>query len=87
MICKIIDFSFVENKSNIKLDGKACMSYNRNPMNKIMENLGLEVNKGGKREDQCKLIELELRKLHTEKELDQVWWIESNRLYRLEKIL
>ena len=32
-------------------------------------------------------IELELRKLHTEKELDQVWWIESNRLYRLEKIL
>ena len=87
MTCKIIDFSFAENKSNIKLDGKSCMSYNRIPMNKIMDNIELDVHKDIRREDQCKQIELQLRKLNNEHELDKVWWIESNRLYKLDKLL
>jgi len=87
MTCKIIDFSFAENKSNIKLDGKSCMSYNRTPMNKIMDNIELDVHKDIRREDQCKQIELQLRKLNNEHELDKVWWIESNRLYKLDKLL
>lgn len=85
MVCKIIDFSFVENKSNIKLDGKACMSYNKAPMNKLMSNLSLDIDPFDKRGDQCKMIELALRKYNREQEI--VWWIESNKTYKLEKLL
>jgi superfamily II DNA or RNA helicase len=87
MTCKIIDFSFVENKSNIKLDGKACMSYNRAPMSKLIKNLGLAESQVDKREDQCIQIELALRKYNREHKDDKVWWIESNKLYKLEKLL
>ena len=88
MTCKIIDFSFVDKKSNIKLDGKSCMSYNRPPMIKLMENLDIEIEEGNKREDQCEIIELTLRQYHREhRGDDKVWWIESNKLYKLDKIL
>ncbi len=87
MTCKIIDFSFVENKSNLKLDGKACMSYNKAPMNKLMENLGLDEYSGEKRDSQCKIIELALRQYNREARDSKVWWIESNKLYKLEKLL
>jgi hypothetical protein len=87
MTCKIIDFSFVENKSNLKLDGKACMSYNKAPMNKLMENLGLDEYSTEKRDSQCKMIELALREYNREARDGKVWWIESNKLYKLEKLL
>ena len=87
MTCKIIDFSFVENKSNIKLDGKACMSYNKAPMNKLMDNLDIELDPKQKRENQCQSIELTLRKYNREKIDDKIWWIETNKLYKLEKLL
>jgi hypothetical protein len=87
MTCKIIDFSFVENKSNLKLDGKACMSYNKAPMNKLMENLGLDEYSGEKRDSQCKMIELALRQYNREARDSKVWWIESNKFYKLEKLL
>ena len=87
MVCKIIDFSFVENKSNIKLDGKACMSYNKAPMNKLMTNLDLDVVSTDKRGDQCNMIELALRKYNREHTDGKIWWIESTKIYKLEKIL
>jgi hypothetical protein len=88
MTCKIIDFSFAEKKSNIKLDGKSCMSYNKPPMIKLMENLEIEIEEGNKREDQCEIIELTLRQYHREhRGDDKVWWIESNKSYKLDKIL
>ncbi len=87
MVFKIIDFSFVENKANLKLDGKACMSYNRGPMNKLLDNLGIEQDKVEKRENQCKIIELALRRYQRDKIENRVWWIESNKYYRLEKII
>ena len=87
MTCKIIDFSFVENKSNLKLDGKACMSYNRTPMDKLIKNLGLEADKSDKRDSNCKQIELALRKYNRESRGGKVWWIETNKIYKLEKLL
>jgi superfamily II DNA or RNA helicase len=87
MVCKIIDFSFVENKSNIKLDGKACMSYNKAPMNKLMENLNIDIDPKQRRENQCQSIELALRKYNREHTDGKIWWIESNKSYKLEKIL
>ena len=87
MTCKIIDFSFVENKSNIKLDGKACMSYNKAPMNKLMDNLNIEIDPNYRREEQCESIELVLRKYHREHLDDKIWWIETNKSYKLEKLL
>jgi hypothetical protein len=87
MTCKVIDFSFVENKSNLKLDGKACMSYNKAPMNKLMANLDLDISETEKRENQCKQIELTLRQYNREARDGKVWWIESNKLYKLEKLL
>jgi hypothetical protein len=87
MTCKIIDFSFVENKSNLKLEGKACMSYNKAPMNKLMENLGLDEFSSEKRENQCKMIEIALRQYNRESRDEKVWWIETNKLYKLEKLL
>jgi hypothetical protein len=87
MTCKIIDFSFVENKSNIKLDGKACMSYNKAPMNKLMDNLSIKLDPKFRREDQCESIELALRKYNREHENDKIWWIETNKSYKLEKLL
>jgi hypothetical protein len=87
MSCKIIDFSFVENKSNLKLDGKACMSYNRGPMDKLMTNLGLDVSKIVKRETHCDEIEMTLRRYNRENKDGKVWWIETNKMYKLEKLL
>ena len=87
MTCKVIDFSFVENKSNLKLDGKACMSYNKAPINKLMDNLGLDEYSKEKREGQCKMIELALRQYNRESKNNKVWWIESNKFYKLEKLL
>ena len=87
MTCKVIDFSFVENKSNLKLDGKACMSYNKAPINKLMDNLGLDEYSKEKREGQCKMIELALRQYNRESKDNKVWWIESNKFYKLEKLL
>jgi superfamily II DNA or RNA helicase len=87
MACKIIDFSFVEHKSNLKLDGKACMSYNRLPMDKLIKNLGLDAQKTDKRETNCKEIELVLRRYNREAKDSKVWWIETNKIYKLEKLL
>ncbi len=87
MVFKIIDFSFVENKSNLKLDGKACMSYTKAPMEKLLDNLELDHDKREKRENICRIIELALRKYNREKLDDRIWWIESNKFYTLEKII
>lgn len=87
MVFKIIDFSFVENKANLKLDGKACMSYNKSQMIKLLENLEIEPEKSDKRENQCNVIELILRKYNREEKNGFVWWIESNKFYQLEKLL
>lgn len=87
MTCKIIDFSFVENKSNIKLDGKSCMSYNKAPMNKLMDNLNIKIDPKHRREDQCESIEITLRKYNREQVDNKIWWIETNKSYKLEKLL
>ncbi len=87
MVFKIIDFSFVENKANLKLDGKACMSYTKAPMNKLIENLAIEdIDKSDKRENYCEKIELTLREYDRQQFEDRIWWIESNKFYRLAKL-
>ena len=63
------------------------MSYNRAPMNKLIKNLELAESQADKREDQCKQIEIALRKYNREHKDKKVWWIESNKLYKLEKLL
>ena len=87
MVFKIIDFSFVENKSNLKLDGKACMNYTKAPMNKLLENLEIDYDKNDKRSNLCRIIEISLRKYNREHLDDRIWWIESNKFYTLEKII
>ena len=63
------------------------MSYNKAPINKLMDNLGLDEYSKEKREGQCKMIELALRQYNRESKDNKVWWIESNKFYKLEKLL
>lgn len=82
---KIIDFSFLEDRSNLRLDGKSCMSYNKGPLSKILSNLGFEEDIDLKRKDICRIIELKLRENHREREEGRIWWIESSLPFVLEK--
>jgi hypothetical protein len=82
---KIIDFSFLENRKKLKLDGKSCMSYNQKIMDKILENLGVDNEEEWKRADKCENIEITLRRNNKEQYEDKIWWLESHIPYVLQK--
>jgi hypothetical protein len=82
---KIIDFSFLQNRSKLRLDGKSCMSYNQSSIDQILANLDVDIEPDWKRSDKCQNIEIALRRYNAAHYEDKRWWLESHIPYVLQK--